>query len=170
MKIKVAFASVATIVVITLTFYGMYYWRRPFGDRVAYMRALHSALMNYANSHQNKFPETLEQLYPNFTSPTGKELAGLSGSIEQTVLTLQTNGRLGGNVTSWIYFGSGLYDTNHPEIALLAERKFGLSPRGIRVFSSKRSVVLISGRIITVSEEEWPYFSTNQVLLRPQAK
>lgn len=128
------------------------------------------ALAAYAHNHQGWFPSStngpaaaLQSLYPDY-SPTGTELAGISGDIPAAVEALRAGRPLDSTLTSWRYV-AGLRDDDEPNLALLWEAKSGLRADGRRNLGHTRAVILVSGIIVDVAEKDWPKFLEEQEIL-----
>lgn len=167
----------AIIAVSFLTFAGALVWKAlfPHGRRCCAAQVVRMALAAYANDHQGWFPNStngpaaaLQSLYPDY-SPTGTDLAGISGDIPATVEALRTGRPLDDTLTSWRYL-AGLRDDDDPKLALLWEAKSGLNADGRRNLNATRVVILVSGRVVDVAEMDWPKFLEEQEILATAAK
>ena len=143
----------------------------PYGHRAAVLRSMYFALVNYASAHDGSFPysekgsyDALQTLYPEYT-PSGIELAGISGNVAATVAALRTNGALDESRTSWVYV-QGLKREDDPKLAILWESKAGLYPNGKRNSFGGRPVLLLSGDITNVPAADWERFLRQQHELR----
>jgi hypothetical protein len=142
----------------------------PYGDRGAVQPSMYFSLRNFADKHDGYFPANaadslgaLRQLYPEFT-PSGIELAGLSGDIESTVASLRGGLPLTEAISSWIYV-SGLHRDDPPDTAILWESRFGLYRNGKRNGFEGRSVLFISGAISNIARQDWDSFLKQQSYL-----
>lgn len=164
------------IVVLILLFFVVtcgYRYMYPYGRRPCSLRCIHGALVTYASEHHGKFPAStdgnlsaLSRLYPEFT-PSGIELAGLSGDIKGTIAALQKGVPLTENLSSWVYVqGFSIHDD--PRIAILWESRQGLFSNGRKNLFGGRAVLLIGGDITNVPAADWPRFLEKQEKIRKE--
>lgn len=143
----------------------------PYGHRGALLRSMYFALLNYASDHDGHFPssekgsyDALQRLYPQYT-PSGVELAGISGNINAVVVALRNKTPLNQSLTSWVYV-QGFKKDDDPNIAILWESQAGLYPNGKRNSFGGRAVLLIGGDITNVPASDWGDFLKQQEQLR----
>lgn len=168
---KITLVGLVVIAICLLGILACYRFMYPFGRRSCTLRCMHSAFLVYAADHFGHFPESdkgsydsLQKLYPEYT-PSGIELAGISGNVGAVVLALQEHRPLGSNLTSWVYV-PGFNKSDDPNAAILWETRQGLDSNGKRNFTQGRAVLLISGEITNVSAIHWTNFMEHQVRLR----
>jgi hypothetical protein len=147
----------------------------PYGRRCCSFRSVHLALLTYSEDHQGWFPEAssgplaaLQSLYPVYC-PDGSELAGISGDVESVVKTLRAGKPLDEDLTSWRYV-PGLRNDDDPNLALLWANRPGLNANGSRNILRRRPVLLISGDITNVLENDWAAFKKEQQALLATTK
>jgi hypothetical protein len=145
----------------------------PSGNRVAFMRSVHVALMNYAADNGGAFPAgddsyaAFAKLYPDY-SDVGAELAGLSGSIHAVTNSL-VRGVSISNLTSWVYI-PGLQEGDDMRIAILWESMPGLTQAGRTSSQRTRPVLLLDGSITNVPLANWEVFLECQARFRAQVE
>jgi hypothetical protein len=159
--------------IVTTGCLGLYAYIRfmyPFGDRPGTLTIMHGALLTYAQDHGGWFPsskkgglDALRHLYPQYC-PTGKELAGVSGNIDEVVKALR-EGRGLDRFRSWVY-SPGFRVDDDPCIAVLWESRGGLYSSGWRNFNGGHSVLLVRGDITNVPGAAWNTFLKSQEVLR----
>ena len=143
----------------------------PYGHRAAVLRSMYFALLNYASDHGGSFPssekgnyDALQKLFPDYT-PSGIELAGISGNADAAVAALRNNTPLDQSLTSWVYV-QGLKEEDDPNLAVLWELRSGLYPNGKRNSFGGHAVLLVSGDITNVPATDWEGFVKQQEQLR----
>src|ERR1051325_917920 len=107
---------IAVCAILALTYKYIY----PFGSRDCTLPCMHSALRAYAADHYGRFPTSdhdaytaLGQLFAQYT-PSGAELAGISGNEDTTKQALQHGRTLDKTLTSWVYV-EGLRESDNPK-------------------------------------------------------
>jgi hypothetical protein len=145
-----------------------------FGYRTCTLRCVQSALLVYAGEHQGNFPysekgpyDAIRKLYPEYT-PTGIELAGVSGNVENVVRVLRENLPFDQSATSWVYV-QGLRQDDNTDLAILWESKGGLYANGKRSPSGSHAVLLLGGDVTNVSSVDWAKFLSDQAILQKAA-
>jgi hypothetical protein len=133
----------------------------------AYMLNMYFALLNYANDHQGRFPQSgvsaydaLQKLYPDYC-PSGKELSGLSGNVNFVAASLKAGKPLTDKITSWVYV-QGLKDNDDPNLAILWDSQAGLFSDGKKDPSGGHAVLFLSGKIKQVPVSDWTNFLEQQ--------
>ena len=171
---RLAAKMFCALTLILVGIWGWYQYHFPFGHRDGTFRCTDAALRLYAQDHAGRFPNesadglrSLRLLYPEYT-PSGKELAGLSGDVGSLVQALSEGKQLNTNLSSWLYF-PGLEVDDDSSLALLAETKFGLFPNGSRNPSGARSVLLLGRNFTNVTKDLWDSFAAEQQRLRVAA-
>ena len=104
----------------------------------------------------------LQKLYPAYLPNPGL-LAGISGNIEATIATVQTNGSLGSDECSWIYL-RGLKSSDAPDTILIYERRAGVYVNGVR--KKGRAVGFVDGSAHQMNEETFQKTIREQELSR----
>src|SRR5450756_1605972 len=101
--------SIALLAVFGFAIIVAYNYMYPFGHRSSALPCLYGALFTYAVEHYGNFPDggtnsyaALGKLYPEYT-PSGIELAGLSGNIDSVVNALRSKASLSQSLTSLVY-------------------------------------------------------------------
>ena len=150
---------------------GYHFYMYPYGRRSCAVRCMESALSQYAADHFGRFPESpggsyaaLSLLYPKYT-PSGIELAGVSGNIGATVAALRNGRSIDESLSSWVYF-QGFSENDNPGLAILWESRGGLYGNGQRNLSGGHAVLLLSGYITNVPGADWEKFIKHQEQMR----
>ncbi len=132
---------------------------------------MYGALLTYAQEHNGWFPggtqdpyQALQLLYPEYC-PSGRELAGVSGSPAKTAYALSSGTPLGSNLSTWVYV-SGLRSDDPGALAILWDSKPGLYQDGRRNSFGGRAVLFVSGNISNVPAMDWDRFERKQRELR----
>ena len=170
-KLAMIRAGIAVLVAMGLAAFATYEYMYPFGHRSCTLPCMHSALFAYAADHYGHFPEgdkgpydALAKLYPEYT-PSGIELAGVSGNVRDVVEALRKGTPFNKALTSWVYV-PGLQKDDPHDIAILWESRSGLYSNGRRNSFGGHAVLLIGGDITNVPAANWEKFLKDQERLR----
>lgn len=143
------------------------YGRRPGGVS---LQGVYGTLLAYASDHDGWLPQSefgaydaLQRLYEY--CPGGRELAGISGNMEEVASSLKNGEQLDSSLTSWVYVpGFRLGDPDN--IAILWESRPGLNWDGRRNYFGGRAVLLLGGSLTNVPASSWKSFLAQQDELR----
>ena len=144
----------------------------PYGARPCCLPCLLAAMRAFASANNGSFPsgrlnpnDALKVLYPAYL-PDPSPLAGLSGDRKLLYRELRAGSPISERASSWVYW-AGYRSDDNPEIAIVWERRAGLSFNGRR--QSGHAVGFIGGNMRQVQEANWNSFLKEQEALRRKA-
>lgn len=172
-RLKVLILVVISVVVLGWGFSLVQRWRFPYGYRAACLPMVTMALYTYGHDHSGRLPagggsplSSLQLVYPEYV-PYAGHLAGLSGDVAGTVRALEAGQRLSDSLSSWVY-QEGFRIDDDPPVAVLWDRKDGISGNASRMEPGSRIVGFSDGSMRYVSAKDWQQFEQEQSALRAQ--